>query len=70
MKNRYTWSQVAQIYNSELGIEYDGMEQYLRGLYSDLKNMENEQHEKNIKTEINKNNINNIKSEYFPDFYI
>lgn len=70
MKNRYTWSQVAKIYNSELGIEYDGMEQYLRGLYSDLKNMENEQHEKNIKTEINKNNINNIKSEYFPDFYI
>ena len=36
MKNRYNWAQVADIYCKELGITYPRMEEYLRGIYSDL----------------------------------
>lgn len=64
MKNKYSWSQVADIYSRELGIEYPQMENYLKGIYSDLPI---DDYEKEI-TELIKTTKHN-KSEYFPDLY-
>jgi hypothetical protein len=69
MKNRYTWSQVAEIYNRELGIDYPFMEDYIKGKYSDLNINKHMEHESNIK-KLTKTTQNNAKSEYFPELYI
>lgn len=62
MKNRYNWTQVAQVYCQELGIEYPRMEDYLRAIYSDLPIEEYENEIRKL--------LNNNKSEYFPDLYV
>lgn len=33
MKNKYSWAQVAEVYNKELGIDYPNMEEYFPDLY-------------------------------------
>lgn len=69
MKNKYNFSQVAQIYCDELGI-YDvpTMELYLKGVFSDLPT---QTYEKNIIGTIIKNENGKLgRSEYFPDFYL
>lgn len=62
MKNRYNWTQVAQLYCQELGIDYPRMEEYLRNIYSDLPV---DEYENDIRRLLNGN-----KSEYFPDLYV
>lgn len=64
MKNKYNFSQVAAVYCAELGIDASEMEQYLKGIFSDLPI---DIYENNIKNKI-KGNCNS-RSEYFPDFY-
>ena len=63
MKNKYNFSQVAAIYCAELEIDYPNMEDYLKGIFSDL-SVENYETEikKKTKTKIN-------RFEYFPDLY-
>lgn len=61
MKNKYNWTQVAQVYCQELGIDYPRMEEYLRNIYSDLPVDEYENDMRNLL---------NGKSEYFPDLYV
>lgn len=64
MKNKYNFSQVAAIYCAELEIDaLEEMEQYLKGIFSDLLTDKEEDIIK-MKTR-NKEN----RSEYFPDFY-
>lgn len=65
MKNRYNWTQVAQVYCQELGIDYPRMEEYLRGIFSDIPI---EEYENEI-TELLIKNKDTNKSEYFPDLY-
>lgn len=62
MKNRYNWTQVAQLYCQELGIDFPCMEEYLRRIYSDLPV---DEYEKDMRKKFNGN-----KSEYFPDLYV
>jgi hypothetical protein len=64
MKNRYNWAQVADIYCKELGITYPRMEEYLRGIYSDLPIAELEDDIKKLAQATIQ------KSEYFPDMYV
>lgn len=65
MKNKYSWAQVAEVYNKELGIDYPNMEEYLKGIYSDLSI---NKYEEELFGILNMSNDN--KSEYFPDLYI
>ena len=36
MKNKYNWTQVAQVYCQEFGIDYPRMEEYLKGIYTQI----------------------------------
>lgn len=65
MKNKYSWAQVAEVYNKELGIDYPNMEEYLKGIYSDLSI---NKYEEELFGILNMSNDN--KSEYFPDLYL
>lgn len=69
MKNRYNWTQVAQVYCQELGINYSKMEEYLRGIFSDIPIEEYEYEYENEIKELLINNEDTNKSEYFPDLY-
>lgn len=65
MKNKYNFSQVAAIYCAELGIDYPQMEDYLKGIFSDL-SVNDYETEIRVKTNtVLKEN----RSEFFPDFY-
>lgn len=63
MKNKYDFSQVAAVYCAELGIDAPEMEQYLKGIFSDLPIKE---YENKI---IGMCEKKTDRSEYFPDFY-
>lgn len=65
MKNKFNWAQVAEVYCKELGINYPKMEEYLKGIYSDLPV---ETYEKELINILNTPSDN--KSEYFPDLYV
>ena len=67
MKNKYNFSQVAKAYCDELGVDIPCMEDYLKGIFSDLPINE---YEKNIIGTTLKNEYMSGRSEYFPDFYI
>jgi hypothetical protein len=64
MKNKYNFSQVAKAYCDELGMDIPCMEDYLKGIFSDLPIKE---YEKMI---IGMCEKKTDRSEYFPDFYI
>ena len=67
MKNKYNWAQVADIYCQELGVDFPEMEEYLKGIYSDIPSERLYEYQMRLQNKLK--NMNN-RSEYFPDLYI
>ena len=63
MKKKLTFSQVAEIYCNELGVDVPQMETYLRAIFNDEPT---EELEKEIETTLR--NRYDGKSEYFPEY--
>lgn len=63
MKKRLTFSQVAEIYCTELGVDIPQMETYLRAIFNDEPT---EEIEKEIEEIISKSY--DKKSEFFPEY--
>jgi hypothetical protein len=61
MKNKYNFSQVAQVYCQEIGVDIPYMEEYLMAVF---KNKPLEDYDQRLKEDITTN------SEYFPEFWI
>lgn len=60
MKNKFNFSQIAQVYCQEIGVEVPFMEEYLIAVF---KNQPIEEYDRQMKEQVKTN------SEYFPEFW-